>query len=115
MVNIIRVTDSHPLLLCIFSISLKAKSLPQGGKKGFLFFSSICNLSLHIAPQNSSFIPANGQAAADSMSLNPHIQYYSAIYVVSMGVALLLKTVRGLVFVKVSPPLVPSRSCVVAT
>lgn len=70
---------------------------------------------MHIAPQNSSFIPANVTAAADSMRLNPHIQYYSTIYVVSMGVALLLKTVRGLVFVKVSLPPVPPHSCVVAT
>lgn len=37
-----------------------------------------------------------------SMRLNPHIQYYSTVYVISMGAALLLKTVRGLVFVKVS-------------
>uniref|UniRef100_A0A7N8XUI2 ATP-binding cassette sub-family C member 5 n=1 Tax=Mastacembelus armatus TaxID=205130 RepID=A0A7N8XUI2_9TELE len=36
----------------------------------------------------------------NSMRLNPHIQYYSAVYVVSMGAALLLKTMRGLVFVK---------------
>uniref|UniRef100_A0A3Q3N0T8 ATP-binding cassette sub-family C member 5 n=1 Tax=Mastacembelus armatus TaxID=205130 RepID=A0A3Q3N0T8_9TELE len=35
-----------------------------------------------------------------SLVLNPHIQYYSAVYVVSMGAALLLKTMRGLVFVK---------------
>uniref|UniRef100_A0A665W8X8 ATP-binding cassette sub-family C member 5 n=1 Tax=Echeneis naucrates TaxID=173247 RepID=A0A665W8X8_ECHNA len=36
----------------------------------------------------------------NSMRLNPHIQYYSTIYVVTMGAALLLKTVRGLLFVK---------------
>lgn len=41
---------------------------------------------------------------AGSMRLNPHIQYYSTVYVISMGAALLLKTMRGLVFVKVSPP-----------
>lgn len=39
-----------------------------------------------------------------SMTLNPHIQYYSTVYVVSMAAALLLKTLRGLVFVKVSFP-----------
>lgn len=50
---------------------------------------------------------ANGTAAVGSMSLNPHIQYYSTVYVVSMGAALLLKTVRGLVFVKVSPSTSP--------
>lgn len=42
--------------------------------------------------------------AGNSMRLNPHIQYYSTVYVVSMGAALLLKTMRGLVFVKVSHP-----------
>lgn len=52
------------------------------------------------AAENSSFILANGTTAAGSMRLNPHIQYYSTIYVVSMGAALVLKTVRGLVFVK---------------
>uniref|UniRef100_A0A7N6C441 Uncharacterized protein n=1 Tax=Anabas testudineus TaxID=64144 RepID=A0A7N6C441_ANATE len=36
----------------------------------------------------------------NSMRLNPHIQYYSTVYVASMGAVLLLKTVRGLVFVK---------------
>lgn len=36
------------------------------------------------------------------MSLNPRVQYYSIVYVMSMGAALSLKTVRGLVFVKVS-------------
>uniref|UniRef100_A0A8C5CS71 Multidrug resistance-associated protein 5 n=1 Tax=Gadus morhua TaxID=8049 RepID=A0A8C5CS71_GADMO len=36
----------------------------------------------------------------DSMRLNPDISYYSTVYVLSMAAALLLKTVRGLVFVK---------------
>lgn len=53
------------------------------------------------------------------MRLNPHIQYYSTVYVISMGAALLLKTMRGLVFVKVSlpasaPPLPPSDNEVAA-
>lgn len=104
MVNITRVTDSHPLLLCIFSISLEAKFLPWEQRNGFFFSFPDCNLCLRVAPQNSSFILANGTTAAGSMRLNPHIQYYSTIYVVSMGAALVLKTVRGLVFVKVSPP-----------
>lgn len=78
---------------------IKGKIPSLGEKKGCF------NLSLHVALQNSSFILANRTVAADSMSLNPHIQYYATIYVVSMGVALLLKTVRGLVFVKVCPPL----------
>uniref|UniRef100_A0A673XRY8 ATP-binding cassette sub-family C member 5 n=1 Tax=Salmo trutta TaxID=8032 RepID=A0A673XRY8_SALTR len=38
--------------------------------------------------------------ASDSMRLNPHVQYYSRVYVLSMGAALFLKTMRGLVFVK---------------
>uniref|UniRef100_A0A8C8CLD5 ABC transporter domain-containing protein n=1 Tax=Oncorhynchus tshawytscha TaxID=74940 RepID=A0A8C8CLD5_ONCTS len=39
--------------------------------------------------------------ANDSMRLNPHVQYYSRVYVLTMGAALFLKTIRGLVFVKV--------------
>uniref|UniRef100_A0A8C7J014 ATP binding cassette subfamily C member 5 n=1 Tax=Oncorhynchus kisutch TaxID=8019 RepID=A0A8C7J014_ONCKI len=38
--------------------------------------------------------------AKDSMRLNPHVQYYSRVYVLTMGAALFLKTMRGLVFVK---------------
>ncbi|KAM9795005.1 ATP-binding cassette sub-family C member 5 [Neosynchiropus ocellatus] len=49
---------------------------------------------------NTSLILANETAPSDSMRLNPHIRYYSTVYIVSMGVALLLKTMRGLVFVK---------------
>ncbi|XP_063045855.1 ATP-binding cassette sub-family C member 5 isoform X2 [Engraulis encrasicolus] len=42
----------------------------------------------------------NETIASDSMRLNPHIQYYSRIYVLSMLVAVLFKTLRGLAFVK---------------
>lgn len=49
---------------------------------------------------NTSLILENETMASDSMRLNPHIQYYSTVYVLSMVAALLLKTVRGLVFVK---------------
>uniref|UniRef100_A0A8C5GYB6 ATP-binding cassette sub-family C member 5 n=1 Tax=Gouania willdenowi TaxID=441366 RepID=A0A8C5GYB6_GOUWI len=42
----------------------------------------------------------NFNQPSNSMRLNPHIQYYSTVYVISMGAALLLKTMRGLVFVK---------------
>ncbi|XP_073676055.1 LOW QUALITY PROTEIN: ATP-binding cassette sub-family C member 5 [Garra rufa] len=49
---------------------------------------------------NSSLLQGNETVESDSMRLNPHIQYYSRVYVLSMGVALFLKTVRGLVFVK---------------
>ncbi|XP_041846205.1 multidrug resistance-associated protein 5 isoform X2 [Melanotaenia boesemani] len=51
---------------------------------------------------NTSLILVNETVASNSMRLNPHIQYYSTVYVISMGVALLLKTVRGLVFVRCS-------------
>uniref|UniRef100_A0A8D3DJ25 ATP-binding cassette sub-family C member 5 n=1 Tax=Scophthalmus maximus TaxID=52904 RepID=A0A8D3DJ25_SCOMX len=50
---------------------------------------------------NTSLFSVNETMAGNSMRLNPHIQYYSTVYVVSMGAALLLKTMRGLVFVKV--------------
>uniref|UniRef100_A0A667XG66 ATP-binding cassette sub-family C member 5 n=1 Tax=Myripristis murdjan TaxID=586833 RepID=A0A667XG66_9TELE len=53
-----------------------------------------------ICPQNTSLILVNETVTSNSMRLNPHIQYYSTVYVLSMGAALLLKTVRGLVFVK---------------
>ncbi|XP_031718518.1 multidrug resistance-associated protein 5 [Anarrhichthys ocellatus] len=49
---------------------------------------------------NTSLILVNEMMASNSMRLNPHIQYYSTVYVVSMAAALLLKTFRGLVFVK---------------
>lgn len=49
---------------------------------------------------NTSLILVNETMASNSMRLNPHIRYYSTVYVVSMGAALLLKTMRGLVFVK---------------
>ncbi|KAK1904101.1 Multidrug resistance-associated protein 5, partial [Dissostichus eleginoides] len=45
-------------------------------------------------------ISENETMASNSMRLNPHIQYYSTVYVASMGASLLLKTMRGLVFVK---------------
>uniref|UniRef100_A0A6Q2XG32 ATP-binding cassette sub-family C member 5 n=1 Tax=Esox lucius TaxID=8010 RepID=A0A6Q2XG32_ESOLU len=37
---------------------------------------------------------------SNSMRLNPHVQYYSRVYMLSMGATLLLKTMRGIVFVK---------------
>ncbi|XP_042275580.1 multidrug resistance-associated protein 5 isoform X2 [Thunnus maccoyii] len=49
---------------------------------------------------NTSSILVNETMASNSMRLNPHIQYYSTVYVLSMGAALFLKTIRGLVFVK---------------
>uniref|UniRef100_A0AAQ5ZTI0 ATP-binding cassette sub-family C member 5 n=1 Tax=Amphiprion ocellaris TaxID=80972 RepID=A0AAQ5ZTI0_AMPOC len=49
---------------------------------------------------NTSLILVNETTASNSMRLNPHIRFYSTVYVVSMAAALLLKTMRGLVFVK---------------
>ncbi|KAA0709241.1 C member 5 Multi-specific organic anion transporter [Triplophysa tibetana] len=49
---------------------------------------------------NSSLVQGNETAESDSMRLNPHVQYYSRVYALSMGAALVLKTFRGLVFVK---------------
>ncbi|XP_055033571.2 ATP-binding cassette sub-family C member 5 [Misgurnus anguillicaudatus] len=49
---------------------------------------------------NSSRLQGNETAETDSMRLNPHVQYYSRVYALSMVGALFLKTLRGLVFVK---------------
>lgn len=59
---------------------------------------------------NSTFVAGNSNLTttsannssnnSNSMRLNPHISYYSSVYVLSMAAALLLKTIRGLVFVK---------------
>ncbi|KAJ8338552.1 hypothetical protein SKAU_G00375180 [Synaphobranchus kaupii] len=49
---------------------------------------------------NASLVSQNETMVTNSMRLNPDLQYYSAVYALSMGAALLLKTVRGVVFVK---------------
>ncbi|XP_051514905.1 ATP-binding cassette sub-family C member 5-like isoform X2 [Myxocyprinus asiaticus] len=49
---------------------------------------------------NSSLLQGNETVKSDSMRLNPHMKYYSRVYVLSMVVTLFLKTGRGLVFVK---------------
>ncbi|XP_010737268.3 multidrug resistance-associated protein 5 [Larimichthys crocea] len=49
---------------------------------------------------NTSLILSNETMEGNSMRLNPYIRYYSTVYIASMGAALLLKTMRGLVFVK---------------
>lgn len=71
--------------------------------KNIIFF-SVCLICCSICPQNTSLILVNETMASNSMRLNPHIQYYSTVYIVSMGAAFLLKTMRGLVFVKVRHP-----------
>uniref|UniRef100_A0A8C2XHS4 ATP-binding cassette sub-family C member 5 n=1 Tax=Cyclopterus lumpus TaxID=8103 RepID=A0A8C2XHS4_CYCLU len=48
----------------------------------------------------SYWIRQGSGVSVETILLNPHIQYYSTVYVVSMAAALLLKTLRGLVFVK---------------
>ncbi|KAJ8014607.1 hypothetical protein DPEC_G00017390, partial [Dallia pectoralis] len=37
---------------------------------------------------------------SNSMGLNPHIKFYSSVYMLSMGATLFLKTIRGVIFVK---------------
>ncbi|XP_061690972.1 ATP-binding cassette sub-family C member 5 isoform X1 [Syngnathoides biaculeatus] len=49
---------------------------------------------------NASLISGNETMVKDSMRLNPHIQFYSTVYILSMGAALFIKTIRGVVFVK---------------
>ncbi|TSQ35288.1 Multidrug resistance-associated protein 5 [Bagarius yarrelli] len=49
---------------------------------------------------NVTELQGNESVASNSMRLNPHIKYYSGIYALSMGVALFLKSVRGVVFIK---------------
>lgn len=43
----------------------------------------------------------NETVVSSSMKDNPHMRYYAGIYALSMGVMLILKAVRGVVFVKV--------------
>ncbi|KAI5100698.1 multidrug resistance-associated protein 5 [Silurus meridionalis] len=49
---------------------------------------------------NITEFQGNETVSSSSMRLNPHIQYYSCIYALSMGVALFIKGVRGVVFIK---------------
>lgn len=65
----------------------------------FLPFFVICCSTF---PQNTSLVLANETTAGNSMRLNPHIHYYSTVYIASMAAALFLKTMRGLLYVKVS-------------
>jgi len=43
----------------------------------------------------------NDTVISNSMKDNPHMHYYAGIYALSMAVMLILKAVRGVVFVKV--------------
>ncbi|OCT78465.1 hypothetical protein XELAEV_18029562mg [Xenopus laevis] len=49
---------------------------------------------------NTSVLVQNETVVSNSMKDNPHVLYYTAIYALSMVVMLLLKAVRGIVFVK---------------
>ncbi|XP_072292178.1 ATP-binding cassette sub-family C member 5 [Eucyclogobius newberryi] len=49
---------------------------------------------------NTSLIFTNETTSSNSMSLNPNMQFYSNVYIISMGAVVTLKTIRGLVFVK---------------
>lgn len=51
--------------------------------------------------QNSTVSRGNRTSVSGSMKDNPHMQYYASIYALSMVVMLILKAVRGVVFVKV--------------
>uniref|UniRef100_A0A669CA00 ATP-binding cassette sub-family C member 5 n=1 Tax=Oreochromis niloticus TaxID=8128 RepID=A0A669CA00_ORENI len=70
----------------------------------FFFFSTTGSLAFsnwwlsHWIRQGSGV--SVDDSTSNSMRLNPHIRYYSTVYIISMGAALLLKTIRGLVFVK---------------
>ncbi|KAK6473650.1 multidrug resistance-associated protein 5-like isoform X1 [Huso huso] len=49
---------------------------------------------------NTTVVLDNGTVVSDSMRDNPHSHYYAGVYALSMGTILLLKAVRGIVFVK---------------
>ncbi|XP_020669173.3 ATP-binding cassette sub-family C member 5 isoform X2 [Pogona vitticeps] len=49
---------------------------------------------------NSTLMLGNETVISSSMKDNPHMRYYAGIYALSMGVMLILKAVRGVVFVK---------------
>ncbi|KAL7878331.1 hypothetical protein AOLI_G00093050 [Acnodon oligacanthus] len=49
---------------------------------------------------NTTVLVGNSSVVSDSMRDNPLMQYYAAVYTMSMGIMLLLKLLRGIVFVK---------------
>uniref|UniRef100_A0ACB8FBB0 Multidrug resistance-associated protein 5 n=1 Tax=Sphaerodactylus townsendi TaxID=933632 RepID=A0ACB8FBB0_9SAUR len=49
---------------------------------------------------NTNLTLGNETVVSGSMKDNPHMRYYAGIYALSMGVMLILKAVRGVVFVK---------------
>ncbi len=53
------------------------------------------------AQQNTTVQVGNSSVLSESMRDNPLMQHYAAVYTMSMGIMLLLKLLRGIVFVKV--------------
>ncbi|KAF6117122.1 ATP binding cassette subfamily C member 5 [Phyllostomus discolor] len=49
---------------------------------------------------NTTVTHGNKTVVSNSMKDNPHMQYYASVYALSMAVMLVLKAVRGVVFVK---------------
>uniref|UniRef100_A0A671FZU3 ATP-binding cassette sub-family C member 5 n=1 Tax=Rhinolophus ferrumequinum TaxID=59479 RepID=A0A671FZU3_RHIFE len=49
---------------------------------------------------NTTVTQGNKTSVSSSMKDNPHMRYYASIYALSMAVMLILKAVRGVVFVK---------------
>ncbi|XP_028587595.1 ATP-binding cassette sub-family C member 5 isoform X2 [Podarcis muralis] len=49
---------------------------------------------------NATLMLGNETVVSSSMKDNPHMHYYAGIYALSMGIMLILKVVRGVVFVK---------------
>ncbi|MCI4379410.1 hypothetical protein PGIGA_G00227900 [Pangasianodon gigas] len=49
---------------------------------------------------NTTVFVGNSSMVSDSMRDNPLMQYYAAVYTMSMGIMLLLKLLRGVIFVK---------------
>lgn len=70
--------------------------------------------------QNTTVTLGNDTVISNSMKDNPHMHYYAGIYALSMAVMLILKAVRGVVFVKVCanavvflpPPPCPPYFCI---
>ncbi|XP_063193642.1 ATP-binding cassette sub-family C member 5 isoform X4 [Chroicocephalus ridibundus] len=60
------------------------------------------NLQLGETPhiENTTVTLGNATVISNSMKDNPHMHYYAGIYALSMAVMLILKAVRGVVFVK---------------
>ncbi|XP_063061606.1 multidrug resistance-associated protein 5 isoform X2 [Engraulis encrasicolus] len=51
---------------------------------------------------NTTVVVGNSSVVSESMRDNPLMRHYAAVYAMSMGVMLLLKILRGIVFVKVT-------------